>query len=77
MTDAERESLSVFLEVRDHFSAGRTKKYDYMWVMGRVRDMIRKLESKESGCPTGLHLSFCTCQPCKVGHSAYHPPHGR
>jgi hypothetical protein len=74
MTDIERESLSVFQEVRDIWTGGQVKKSDFMYTMGHVRDMIKKLESKESGCPTGLHFTLCTCQPCKVGRSAYYRP---
>jgi len=74
MTDIERQSLSVFQEVRDTFTRNHVKKADFMYTMGHVRDMIKKLESKESGYPTGLHLTACTCQPCTVGHSAYYHP---
>jgi hypothetical protein len=64
LTKLEASALSVLLDVCEYFTPGRhTERRTYQEVMGRVRDMIRRLENPEHRCPTGLHYrERCPCR---------------
>ena len=73
MTDLEKFAFSILLEVREHFAPGRpVARWTYQEVMGHVRDGIRRMESREAGCPTGLHMCECTCKAAVPGKAKYH-----
>jgi hypothetical protein len=52
------------IHIRDEFNCGpkAQARYRFMFTMGSLRDLIRKLENLRFGCPTGSHASRCTCR---------------
>lgn len=71
MTDLEKQALEILREVQGHFEPKRIYRETFMEVMGHVRDMIRKLENRYSGCATGLHAGACSCKPAVVGKAVH------
>lgn len=67
ITDLEKESLDVFLLIRDRGTCPRLFKWMYMDLMHRIRMIAMKLENKSFGCASGLHAGPCTCKPDKPG----------
>lgn len=67
MTQLEEKSYEAFLVIRDFLTAEKQRKWDFLEVMTHLRNMIVNYENYKSGCPTGRHSSFCTCQPAIPG----------
>lgn len=69
MTDLEQEALNTCLELRDVLSDRMISRSDFLIVMSHLRDTIKHLLAKESGCATGTHFGRCTCKPAVKGES--------
>lgn len=70
MTPLEKEALDTCLEILEVFVANKPLgRNDFMVTIGHLRDTIRHLEARQSGCPTGTHASYCDCKPAILGHS--------
>ena len=71
LTPLEAECLEMWLQVQERLSRHKIGQWEYMELMGLIRDIIRKLENKSFGCVTGLHVSHCTCTDGHEGRSIY------
>lgn len=67
MTPLEKEAMLTCIEVMEMLTGRKVAKWDYMIVLGHLRDTIEHLENCERGCPSGKHAGICTCQPDKPG----------
>ena len=61
LTPLEAEALDVLQMVVDVFTHP-VYRNQYKLVMGRVRDILKKLENKKYGCATGRHMGACECK---------------
>lgn len=62
LTSFEEEMLNVCEDLRDAHSAGRPiHRKTHQQLVGRLRDVIVKLENKKYGCATGRHAGACAC----------------
>ncbi len=64
---SEKEMLELLLKVREFMTGPQIYKKIYYDTITDVRDMIKRLENKRFGCPTGLHSSNCFCSIDKPG----------
>ncbi len=60
-TELEKEIQEILTETIYCCGKKRITPRTFMYMMGYLRDLIRKLENKRFGCPTGLHSSNCLC----------------
>jgi hypothetical protein len=69
MTPVEKNCLDLLLRIRQFLTGGTPGKWNYMVMLGEIRDQITVLEHLPF-CPTGTHESPCTCKPPIVGYTA-------
>lgn len=63
LTPLEAESLACLEDVNE-FLTTKPKVLEFMEMMGRIRDLRKKLLNKQHGCSTGKHSSseYCKCE---------------
>lgn len=62
MTILERDSLNLFQEILHYFSVEHISRLDFRVLVGKIRDMGRRLENASYHCPSGWHRGICTCR---------------
>lgn len=66
-THLEARCLDLLVLVAHYLTRNNVKRYEYVDLMGKIRDLISALQARESGCFWGKHFGPCTCRPEKSG----------
>lgn len=72
MTILERQALDTARVLLAALTKRQITHYDYIELLGNVRDLVYALENKDFGCPTGIHRSECLCKPAVKGFRMQH-----
>lgn len=65
LTALEEEANEVLRNTLNALTGRLIMRETYMELMGKIRDMLTKLENKRGGCPTGRHSIECLCHEGK------------
>ncbi len=69
MTLIETQCLAVFRIVIHYLTGPKVTRWEYVDLLGKVRDIIYRLEAMAGGCATGKHFGTCTCRQGVTGVS--------
>ncbi len=65
----EKRLYDTVCHVNTVLTNRQISRYDYLEFMGELQKTMIFASNYMSGCPQGLHSSYCTCTPDKMGWS--------